>query len=197
VNGDDSSPALSDTSVFVSYACFYVQAFEKVLGDPEWTFQTGCSGGGGTTPAYHGGSLFVRDSSQGRILDAVSGARTGSFRATTVPAFIRGTMVTLRAGTLAAIDVSARDALWRKTLAGTAVTAPITINRWIVEGTADGHVMLLRRGDGRVIWRGSVQALIDPPDERNLSQPLTGLGAGRGILVVPADDRVTAFVSSR
>jgi hypothetical protein len=106
-------------------------------------------------------------------------------------------MVTLRAGTLAATDVSARDVLWRKTLAAGAVTAPITINRWIVEGTADGQVMLLRLGDGRVVWRGSVSALIDPPDERNVSQPLTGLGAGRGSLVVPADDRVTAFVPSR
>jgi hypothetical protein len=42
----------------------------------------------------------------------------------------------------------------------------------------------------RVAIRGSP---ISGPDEQNVAQPLTGLGAGSGVLVVPAGDVLTAY----
>ena len=42
---------------------------------------------------------------------------------------------------------------------------------------------------------GDVGAGIPRPDEQNVSQPLTGLGAGQGLLVVPAGNRLAAYGS--
>jgi hypothetical protein len=34
---------------------------------------------------------------------------------------------------------------------------------------------------------------IPAPDEQSVSQPLTGLGAGQGLLVVPSGDLLSAY----
>src|SRR5262249_19873982 len=47
MNGDDSSPALSDDSVFVSYACNQAYGFTKTTLAPLWHYSTFCEGGGG------------------------------------------------------------------------------------------------------------------------------------------------------
>jgi hypothetical protein len=49
----------------------------------------------------------------------------------------------------------------------------------------------LRRG--RVVWSTNVGAPILGTDEQNVSQPHTGLGAGQGLLVVPAGTRLVAY----
>jgi hypothetical protein len=46
---------------------------------------------------------------------------------------------------------------------------------------------------GKVVWSASAGAGIPGPDEQNVSQPLTGLGAGQGLLVVPAGDQLVAY----
>jgi hypothetical protein len=46
---------------------------------------------------------------------------------------------------------------------------------------------------GKVVWSANVGAGIPAPDEQNLSQPLTGLGAGQGLLVVPAGNELVAY----
>jgi hypothetical protein len=51
----------------------------------------------------------------------------------------------------------------------------------------------LRRG--QVVWTTDVGAGIPRPDEQNVSQPMTGLGAGQGLLVVPAGNRLAAYGS--
>jgi hypothetical protein len=51
----------------------------------------------------------------------------------------------------------------------------------------------LNAGTGALVWSTNVGAAILPPDEQNISQPLTGLGAGQDLLVVPAGNTVSAF----
>jgi HYR domain/Pentapeptide repeats (8 copies)/PQQ enzyme repeat len=46
---------------------------------------------------------------------------------------------------------------------------------------------------GAVVWSTNVGAAIPAPNEQSVSQPLTGLGAGQGLLVVPAGNTVTAY----
>jgi hypothetical protein len=45
------------------------------------------------------------------------------------------------------------------------------------------------------VWSTNVGAAIPGPDEATVSQPLTGLGAGQGLLVVPAGNRLAAYGS--
>jgi hypothetical protein len=47
--------------------------------------------------------------------------------------------------------------------------------------------------NGSVAWSAQVGAGIPSPDEQNVSQPLTGLAAGEGLLVVPAGNVLVAY----
>src|SRR5688500_2652831 len=73
INGDRSSPAVTGDGVYVSYACPNVYKFNPVTGAQIWFSTTGCSGGGGKTPALYNDRLYVRDSSD-TIFDAATGA---------------------------------------------------------------------------------------------------------------------------
>jgi len=48
-------------------------------------------------------------------------------------------------------------------------------------------------GKGNVVWSAQVGSPINGPDEQDVSSPLTGLGAGQGLLVVPASDQLAAY----
>lgn len=72
--GDQSSPALSDGAVFVSYACNQAYGFEQTTLAPLWHYSGPCSGGGGKTTVYADGRLYTRDFFGSLVLDATSGA---------------------------------------------------------------------------------------------------------------------------
>src|SRR5512135_307063 len=77
-NGDQSSPAVSDDGVYVSYACAMSYKFNPQNGAKLWNFSTGCSGGGGKNPVLYNGKLYVRDSAANYILDAATGTSLGT-----------------------------------------------------------------------------------------------------------------------
>jgi outer membrane protein assembly factor BamB len=60
-NGDDSSPAVTATGVYVSYACPQTYRFDPTTGNLIWHFSGECEGGGGATPVLYRGLLYVRD----------------------------------------------------------------------------------------------------------------------------------------
>ncbi|HEY3555055.1 MAG TPA: IPTL-CTERM sorting domain-containing protein, partial [Casimicrobiaceae bacterium] len=59
-----------------------------------------------------------------------------------------------------------------------------------------GNVYAVDAVNGTVVWSANVGPLLPPPDEQNISQPLTGFGAGDGLLVIPAGNTVTAFAGT-
>lgn len=61
-NGDESSPALSATDVYVSYACGLVYDIDRAGGEQKWFSNGPCEGGGGgKTAVDHGGKIYARD----------------------------------------------------------------------------------------------------------------------------------------
>lgn len=72
-NGNTSSPALSGTGVFVSYACNQAYGFAPDSGAQLWHHTSSCSGGGGKNVALFGGRLYTRDSMGNLMLDAANG----------------------------------------------------------------------------------------------------------------------------
>lgn len=196
-NGDNSSPALGDGGVYVSYPCQYY-SFAAKTGGLNWNDNLGCDGGGGKTPVYFGGQVYVRDPGQGDfILDAKTGAQLGTFSATPAPAFLTdGTKTyrfTLSGGVLGATDVASGKSLWSFAGDGGLSTAPITVGHYVVEGSTSGNLYVLGAKRGTLVSTTNVGASIPGPDEQNVSQPLTGLGAGDGILVVPAGSQISAY----
>ncbi len=190
-NGDHSSPALDGTSVFVSYACGLAYAFDRSTGTEQWFSNGPCEGGGGKTPVVHGGEVYTRDSTGNKILNAKTGALDGTFQAAPAPAFDGKVGLFLNNGTLTAS--SGGPARWTFAGDGGLDTAPIAVGNTVYVGSSTGMLYGLRITDGSVVWSTNVGSGIAGPDEQNVSQPLTGLGAGQGLLVVPAGDELAAY----
>lgn len=191
-NGDNSSPALSSTNVFVSYACDFAYSFARTTGQLQWATSPPCEGGGGKTPVYNNGLLYIRDATQGdQILNATTGQEEGTFASSTAPAFAGKTAFFMNSGTLSA-SVSGRTK-WTFTGDGGLDTAPIVVGSTVYVGSSSGMVYGLNISKGNVVWSANAGSPINGPDEQNVSSPLTGLGAGQGLLVVPAGDQLAAY----
>jgi outer membrane protein assembly factor BamB len=200
MNGDISSPTFSGDGVFVSYPC-QVYKFDTLLNTLLWHYDGGCEGGGGSTAAYAGGRLYVRDNPSippGRVFDAATGNLLGSFNARPIPAFSadRGFFLTVDdngLGTLTATDLTAQNAQWTFTGDGHLVSAPIVIDNTVVIGSSSGTVYALASSNGNVLWSGSAGGQIYGPDDLQVLIPPPGLGVGDGYLVVPAGNVLTAW----
>jgi outer membrane protein assembly factor BamB len=201
-NGDNSSPALVGSTVYVSYACQQDYAFDRHSGALVWHYDTGCEGGGGKTPVVHDGFLYDRDSgypdSASAVLSAQSGSFLHPFAAGPAPAFAAHTGFFLTSvagspGVLEARSLPFGDALWTFAGDGGLSSAPIVTGRYVYVGSSSGMLYAVDRQSGQPVWSDDVGASILPPDEQNVSQPLTGLAASSGLLVVPASNLLVAY----
>jgi hypothetical protein len=67
------------------------------------------------------------------------------------------------------------------------------VNGVVYVGSTSGKLYALDENTGTNIWTGNVGAPVNRPDELNSSEPLTGLAAGEGLVVVPASNLVVAY----
>jgi outer membrane protein assembly factor BamB len=198
-NGDNSSPTLGENGVYVTYPCQYYK-FAPATGQIIWHDSGDCEGGGGKTSVWYQSQLFVRDPpGEGEsILNAKTGAKTGTFQSQPAPSFFALNKTTygvgLASGSLNAFDASSGTNLWSFTGDGNLTTAPLVIGKYVVEGSGSGNLYVLNSKNGKTVWSGNAGAGIPGPDEQNVSQPLTGLGAANGILVVPAGSQISAYM---
>jgi outer membrane protein assembly factor BamB len=193
-NGDESSPTLSGSRVYVSYACRRVHAFDRSTGAVAWNAYTGCSGGGGKTSPYHQGLLYARDPISGNAaLDGADGSVVKKFSAVSIPAFTTKLMIRTDAGSVTATYLVSGKTAWTAPLDGLAVSAPIVVNNSVIVASSDGTVWALKTQTGVVRSSLELGVTIAGPDEQNVSQPLTGLGAGNGVVIVPGVDALVAL----
>jgi outer membrane protein assembly factor BamB len=194
-NGDHSSPAVNDGRVFVSYACPQAYAFATTSGQQLWHYSGPCEGGGGKTPVIHLGKVYVRDSffdsTNGLVLNADTGARLGNFASDTPPAFTGNLGVYLQSETLRGINISNGQVLWSFAGNGDLTSAPLIVNQTIYIGSSSGLLYGLDL-QGHQSWSTQVGAAIPAPDEQNAFLT-TGLGAGNGLLAVPAGSILAVY----
>jgi outer membrane protein assembly factor BamB len=197
-NGDHSSPAVNADGVYVSYACEQAYAFNPTSGEPLWHHDTSCSGGGGRTPVLADGGVWIRDDAG--MTPSVLADGTGDVRGTyeadgwsPAPAFdgLQGYFVD--GGVLQERYSPTLATRWTFGGDGRISTAPIVVNGYVYVGSETGRLWALNGATGQSVWSTDVGAPIDGPDEHNVSQPLTGLGAGGGLVVVPATDLLVAY----
>lgn len=194
-NGDYSSPAVTDTDVYVSYSCPNVYDLDRASGAQEWLHTSGCSGGGGKTAALGPNGLYVRDHGGDVVLDPETGALTGTFSAGPIPVFAGTSGWFLNGSVLEARDLSSGTVLWSFSGDGGLTSAPVTANGYVYVGSSSGNVYALRASTGEVVRMVNAGAAVPPPDEHNVSQPLTGMAVGLGHLVVPATRSLTVYGS--
>ena len=127
------------------------------------------------------------------VLSASTGAQLGTFSSTTAPAFDNGLEFTMEKGTLTAIQTSTGTEVWSQTADGSLDSAPIVVGGSVYVGGSSGLVASFNENTGAETWSANAGSPIFVPDEQNLSDELTGLGAGDGLLVVPASDTLVAF----
>jgi outer membrane protein assembly factor BamB/fibronectin type 3 domain-containing protein len=198
-NGDDSSPALSGTGLYVSYTCPQTYDFDPATGAALWHYSGPCEGGGGKTAAYAGGKLYVRGSStgygvpDGTVFDAGSGAVLSQFSSGPIPAIGASTGYFLNSGALEAHDLKSGTLLWSFSGDGSLSSAPLVVDQYVIIGSGTGMLYALDALSGVPVWQQNVGSSIPAPDEQNVSQPLTGLGIADGVLVVPAGNTLIAY----
>jgi outer membrane protein assembly factor BamB len=191
-NGDDSSPAVDATGVYVSYACEQAYKFD-LSGSLVWHHDTDCEGGGGRTPVLHDGKVYVRDAGNKPpvTLDAATGAETATFSDGQEPAFDGRHMAMVSDGVLTVSDATSGGPVWHTT-GHAAFTAPLIANGYVIEGRSDGTVEARLVQNGHLAWSGQAGAALDAPNAQN-DTVLTGLAQGDGALVVPAGSTLTVF----
>jgi outer membrane protein assembly factor BamB len=197
-NGDDSSPAVSSSGVYVSYACAQTYDFNPIGGALNWHYSTSCEGGGGRTPVLAGGRLYVRDwACCSAILDASTGALVGPFGTQTLPspapAVDSSEVYYLQNGTLTASSISTGQAAWTFTGDGTLASAPIIAGGTVIVGGTSGELYGLSAATGAVQWSTNVGGPIQAASEQNLSAPDPGLSTSGGLLLVPTGSELVAL----
>jgi outer membrane protein assembly factor BamB len=201
-NGDDSSPALANGNVYVAYACDQAYGFGQATLSLLWHFTTGCEGGGGKTVVYANGRVYTRDFINGNlVLDAGTGGQLATWTPASTnalaPAIDGSTIYWTSIASRALTAESSADGSTRWTFGGDGQldSAPIVLatpnGEFVVVGSATGALYVLNAATGAVAWQTTV-APIAQPDEQNVTV-LAGLGAGQGLLVVPAGNSITAF----
>lgn len=203
-NGDHSSPVVTADGVYVSYSGPQAYKFDPSTGQEIWHYRGPTSGGGGRTAVLYDDNLYVRgaytpsyDSHWGLVLDAATGNLTstsgpGYHDSNVAPAFDDGIGYFLEGSVLVARSVPTNAELWRRADSAF-VSAPIIINGTVYEGSSDGTIFAYSGISGQLMQTLSVGSPILRPNETTVSRPLTGFGAGNGLFVVAAGNRLVAF----
>jgi len=196
-NGDTSSPAIVGDGVYVSYVCPQTYRFNTRTGDQVWYYAGGCEGGGGDTAVVYDGLVYVRDiydyATSGITLNAATGALVGGFNSTYAPAFSGSTAFYTEASSLTAVDLTTGSTLWSVApSSGVSFTcSPIVVNGAVFMGTSSGTLL------GYSAHTGKQGFSMNLGQEISCSEyfvvPLAGMGAGQGMLVVPAGTAVYAL----
>ena len=199
INGDTSSPAVTNDGVYVSYSCPNVYKLNPLTGAKIWHYAPGCSGGGGKTPALYNGRLYVRDFSD-TIFDSQTGTIIGNFNAKNTPAFsgdrgffLDGPHGFGSFGTLRARDVNTNSVLWSFAGDGFLQSAVLVVNDYVYVGSAQGKLYAVNAVTGQQAWVTTAGASIPYVDEHNVSQPTTSFAAAEGLLVVPTSTTLVAY----
>jgi outer membrane protein assembly factor BamB len=198
---------VSSDGVFVSYPC-QVYKFDPRTGTRLWFHDGGCEGGGGDTPVYSNGLVYVRDlglsgPDQGEVFDAESGKQVHAFPGlasyTRAPAvsnqyayFSSQTSGLMGTGSLDCRALGTLFLVWSFTGDGNIVSPPLVIDQTVFVGSSSGNVYALDGAAGTLLWTGNAGGKINGFDDYP-GQPLAGFGAGDGYLVVPAANVLTAW----
>jgi outer membrane protein assembly factor BamB len=189
-NGDDSSPAVSATGVWVSYACGQTYDFNPTSGALLWHRDTYCEGGGGNTPVLAHGDLYVRDSSFPAVLKASNGKLRAGFSASGPPPAVDLTQsYDLQGSTLTATSLASGSGTWTFKGDGTLDSAPIVAGGTVLIGGSSGQLYALSSATGTTEWSLNVGATIPAPEGGGT----TGLATSGGLIVVPAGSVLVAY----
>jgi len=197
-NGDASNPAVTANGVYVSYTCPQTYRFNPKTGKQAWHYSGPCEGGGGETAVVYDGLVYVRDllnfyPTDGITLNAVTGALVGGFNSEYMPAFVGKTAFYTESDTLTAVSLTSGETLWTAVASAgeTYSCSPIVVNGVVYAGTSTGNLIGYESKNGKQLVSLNVGQTISCGEY--FAIPQAGMGAGEGLLVVPAGSEVVAL----
>lgn len=202
------SPAADSTGLYLAQGGQLALKLSLTDGRILWWTGHGGSGTNTATGVVFDEGYFIRNiatiQANGTEFNTSTGAINGTFTAGTAPAFDQGIGVFMTGNAvpgynnaLVVDQLTTNTQLW--SVAGSTtnpfVTAPIIANGAVFEGTANGNLVAYGEDSGNVLWQANVGSAFEAPDEGEAIEPLTGLAAAGGLVVVPASGRLVAFGS--
>jgi outer membrane protein assembly factor BamB len=197
IGGTSGIVSVTPDGVYGAAPCTAID-LQPAVGTVLWSYNSGCEGGGGSTPVVANGVLYAPDSSagsSGTVFDAESGALSGTYSASVIPAFTANTGFFLSGGTLQGLARSNSQVLWSFAGDGQLSSAPIVVNNYVFVGSAGGNLYGLDATSGAQVWTQNLGAAVPSSTDYGLVI-YTGLSAGDGLLVVPSGTKVTAYTLS-
>ena len=197
-NGDDSTPAVTDSGVYVTYPCS-TYAFQPATGNSVFNNNSGCDGGGGATPVVANNVLYSPNgfgAYNGSMFNALTGVVLGTYVADNPPAIGTQMGFFLQSGILRGLTLGNNTVVWSFAGDGLLSTSPIVVGQNVIIGSSSGNVYAVDAATGVQVWTQNTGAAIAPGAQWGAAIPLSGLAAGDGLLVVPAGNKVVAYVLS-
>jgi hypothetical protein len=199
-NGDNSSPAVDASGVYVSYACPQTYKFDLVTGFYIWHSSGGCEGGGGSTPVLYRSLLYVRElylnnNYNAEVFNSSNGAVVSYFNSHFAPVFWKDTAFYSQPTAITAVNLTSGNTVWSAAPpSGDSYSiSPIVVNGTLYIGTQLGTLLGYDSSTGVQVESIPMGAPITGDDLAIPETPLAGLGAAEGLLVVPASSRLVAL----
>lgn len=191
------TPALAAGRVFVASPCVYLSAAAASDGAVLWEKSTGCLGGGATVTAADDELVYVAQTwppdDEGAVFRASDGAVLRTFAASAAPALAGDRAIFRHGSTLWAETRSDATRVWTFEAPGSLASPPLVSGRTVYVGGGDGTIYAVDLLSGELRWTGRAAERIHAPDPSNARMPIPGLGAGDGLLLVPAVGRLVAY----
>jgi outer membrane protein assembly factor BamB len=200
-NGMRSSPAAMATGIFVNYSCPQVYRLDPLTGAQAWHYAPSCQAGGGRTAVYFYSIVYARELfGKSTLVASDGGFSLGPFSAGPPPAFDGANEFLVGNGpyVLQSKDTVVGSAV-KWTFAGDSQlsSGPVTANGTVYVGSSAGNLYGVDASSGQLKWTTNVGSPIARSDfEPYPNGPITGLGIGQGMLVVPASNRLVAYSSA-
>lgn len=191
-NGDGSSPAVVGSSVYVSYTCPQTYALSTTTGAVRWHYSGTCAGGGGATVAVHDDKVYARlfSGASGGVFAAPTGVLTRQATFGRVPAFGSDLVLYVASNVLRAESLATNMIAW--TAPDAIDMPPVVVGDRAFVATAAGSISARSMATGVETWSAPLPApVVYAADSGTVVW--SGLGAGEGVLVVPASTRLVAF----
>lgn len=189
-NGDDSSPSVTSTDLYVSYVCPQAYDFAPLTGVLIWHYSGPCEGGGGATAPLYRGLVYTESwasNPPGLILRGSDGSPLGTFNSLVTPAFAKGIgyFVENSNQSIVAISTTTGNTVWTQTLSGDSFSVPPIVitntlsGTLVVCATAAGNLEVYNAKVGTPLQSLSLGAAAE-----------SGMAFARGLLVVPSGNNV-------
>jgi outer membrane protein assembly factor BamB len=200
-NGQKGAAALDASGLYVPHSSPPTFKLNAQTGALLWQAASG-SFSYSYTPVLRNNKLYTRDFPE-TVIDALTGAHVGTLQLQSAPVFASTAngeiAVTVTRGTgsyegvMRGLNATTGAEKWKFSGDGTLYSAPLLLDGVLFAASANGSLYAVNPTNGAALWSNRLNVEVPKTDEHSSSLHLFGLGAGEGVLVIPARGKLLAY----